>query len=578
LLALGILFSLYNFSYARRILPNVFIASTQVSGLEKERAVERIVERVKSLEDKGIALVIDGDVEVIDPRNIDLRIEAEGLVERAFLYGRSGKWYTQLADRITAPFSSTIILGEIAINEEKLKSEIALLARALDVPRKDIRLSILGTEVTILFDTKPGKVLNQEKAKAAVMSGLRSLDLAAIILVSDVDAPVVDPLSAYEARTKAQKMIQSPLALLAADQKFLVARETIGSWIESGYEGSRLIPRLNRKAISEYVVQMAEKINITSQNPTVVVENGKVVEFRAPRAGRTLRQDETVRIIEEALTKRISEKREAREIALPVVVKKPKVEGESAELGIGELIGRATTPFTGSPTNRIHNLTNGVRFLSGILVPPNEEFSTLETLGNIDNTTGYLPELVIKGDETVPEFGGGLCQVSTTLFRAVMNAGLPVTARRNHSYRVPYYERDGAGNFIGPGLDATIYSPNPDFRFRNDTGAHILIQGFVKGDKATFELYGTSDGRKSFIDGPHILEETPPGEPVYVETDTLPKGATKKIDTAHKGGSAVATYKIEYPDGSVTEKEFKSFYRRWSDNYLVGTATTTLAL
>jgi vancomycin resistance protein YoaR len=209
------------------------------------------------------------------------------------------------------------------------------------------------------------------------------------------------------------------------------------------------------------------------------------------------------------------------------------------------------------------------------LFSPGEEFSTVGSLGTIDNSTGYLPELVIKGDETIPEFGGGLCQVSTTLFRSVMNAGLPVVERRNHSYRVPYYERDGEGNFIGPGLDATIYDPWPDFKFRNDTSSHILIQGFVEGTKVTFELYGTGDGRKSVVDGPTILEETDPPEPVYTETNELPLGERKKIDTAHPGGVAVATYTVEYSDGRVEEQEFKSYYRKWPEKWLVGTATST---
>jgi vancomycin resistance protein YoaR len=238
--------------------------------------------------------------------------------------------------------------------------------------------------------------------------------------------------------------------------------------------------------------------------------------------------------------------------------------------GIQELIGRATTPFTGSPRNRVSNIKNGVRFLSGITIQPGEEFSTLGTLGTIDNTTGYLPELVIKGDRTVPEFGGGLCQVSTTLFRTALDAGLPITARRNHSFRVGYYEKDGNGNYIGPGLDATIYEPNLDLKFRNDTGNSILIVGYVQGTKVTFEMYGTQDGRTSEIDGPYTLTETSAGEPVYIDTDELPVGEVKQVEWPHPGGSAVATYTITYPDGTQESQEFKSWYRRWPAKFLVG--------
>ena len=172
--------------------------------------------------------------------------------------------------------------------------------------------------------------------------------------------------------------------------------------------------------------------------------------------------------------------------------------------------------------------------------------------------TGYLPELVIKGDRTVPEFGGGLCQVSTTLFRAVMDSGLPVTARRNHSYRVSYYEKDGNGKVIGPGLDATIYEPDVDFKFKNDMSTPVLIIGYVIGDKVTFELYGTKDGRTSKIDGPKKLTETAPGEPVYIETTDLAPGVIKQVETPHPGGSAVATYTISaVPDPVGVLREMK---------------------
>ncbi len=209
--------------------------------------------------------------------------------------------------------------------------------------------------------------------------------------------------------------------------------------------------------------------------------------------------------------------------------------------------------------------------MTGVIVQPGEEFSTVEKLGTVDNTTGYLPEFVIKGNQTIPEFGGGLCQVSTTLFRAALDAGLPITARRSHSYRVSYYETDGAGRYIGPGLDATIYAPDPDLRFVNDMEHSILIYGYVQGNKLTFELYGTKDGRAAQVDGPHQLTQEAPGDPVYIETDTLAKGETKQIEKPRAGGSTLATYAITYPNGKVVTKQFKSYYRRVPARYLVGT-------
>jgi vancomycin resistance protein YoaR len=575
LFIVGLLFSIYNFYYSGKILPHVFVSAVDVSGITRQEAAERLEKKFQLFYDAGIIVDIEGNKEVIDPQNIDLKLPSEYLAQNAWAVGREGNWPRQLAARLVAPFIPRLIPGDVEFNEGKLESEIGILSAIYNIPPRDIRYEIKGTEVSILYDVKPGRILDREKTKDTVLSHIKNLDTSPIHITLDMDMPKADPGLADEAKREAEKIISKPLTLSYKGQKFIIGREKIGSWIVSDYDGDKLKSVFDKKMLSEYVLEVAKEIDVTTQNPRVIESEGRVIDFIAPRHGRTLLQDDTADLIAKTLYGRISGKKTAKEIVLPVLVKKSESGGTALELGIAELIGKATTPFTGSPKNRIHNITNGVRFLTGILVPPGEEFSTVGTLGEIDNTTGYLPELVIKGNETIPEFGGGLCQVSTTLFRSVLNAGLPVLQRRNHSYRVPYYERDGEGNFIGPGLDATIYSPLPDFKFKNDTKGHILIQGYVEGDKATFELYGTGDGRKSVIDGPHIIEETPPGEPIYIETDALPKGETRKIDTAHKGGSAVATYKIEYPDGSVVEREFKSFYRPWSDKYLVGTATTT---
>jgi len=574
-LVISAVFSIYNIYYSNKILPRVFISAVNVGSITQNEAANRITEVFEVLSERGIEVIVEENREVIDPKNIDLKLSTDVLAYNAWSFGREGRWYKQVWARIKAPFSMKVISGNIEFNEEKLKSEVDIIALLYDSPALDMRYSIEGKEINILYDTKPGKLLNRSKARNIILAHIKNLDSSPINLSLDVDMPRADPSFADAAKYDAGLIMANPIILTYRGEQFVIDRERIGEWIVSEYEGTRLTPGLDNKLLAEYVIALSELIDITSQSPKIIQEGGKVIDFTVPRQGRTLLQDDTLGLITETLLGRLSGDDITRKITLPVLVKKPKSEGTASELGITELIGVATTPFYGSPKNRVHNITNGVRFLTGTLVAPGEEFSTIETLGQIDNTTGYLPELVIKGNETIPEFGGGLCQVSTTLFRAVMDTGLPVTARRNHSYRVPYYERDGEGNFIGPGLDATIYSPNPDFRFRNDTESYILIQGYVEGDKVTFEFYGTSDGRKASVDGPHTLSEVPAGDPIYRETDTLPAGETKKIDTAHPGGVAVATYTIEYADGTVEEQEFKSYYRKWPAKYLVGTREVT---
>ena len=282
--------------------------------------------------------------------------------------------------------------------------------------------------------------------------------------------------------------------------------------------------------------------------------------FNTAQAGRKLDTKKALTMIEDALLNA-----KVQTIELPVAEVEPEIsDAKINQLGLNEIIGKSTTSFVKSPANRIHNIKNGTSQLSGFLIEPNTDFSVVARLGEVNDKSGYLPELVIKENRTIPEYGGGLCQVSTTLFRAALEAGLPIIERQNHSYRVSYYEPP-------VGLDATVYLPKPDLKFKNNTPGYILVQGYVEENNLTFELYGTKDGRVAKLEGPFTSGYTDPPAPIYIETDTLAPGETKQIEKAHKGASAVAYYKVYDKDGKeVNNQTFKSKYKAWAAQYLVG--------
>ncbi|MDD3480935.1 MAG: VanW family protein, partial [Patescibacteria group bacterium] len=172
------------------------------------------------------------------------------------------------------------------------------------------------------------------------------------------------------------------------------------------------------------------------------------------------------------------------EADLEIEIKEPEISEKTlSSLGLSELISTGYSNFAGSPANRRHNIRVGASKFNGLLIKPGETFSFTTNLGEVDAANGYLPELVIKENTTTPEYGGGLCQVSTTTFRAALNGGLPIVARKAHSYPVSYYRPYGT--------DATIYIPNPDLKFTNDTGKYILIQTRATGNYLYFDFYGT---------------------------------------------------------------------------------------
>jgi len=297
LFAIGAVFSLYNFYYSDKILPHTFISAVDVSGITRNAAALRLRERFDVFYDKGIILAIENNEEIIDPINIDLHLPYDILAQSAWSFGREGKWYKQLWERLIAPFYFKRLSMEVEFSEGKLKSEIDILAAVYDIPPRDVRYDIEGLDVGILYDTKPGRFLDRVKAQDAILAHVKNLDEGVVELGLEIDMPKADPAFVDEAKKYAEQIIASSLTLTYGGQRFILSREKIASWITSRYDGIRLMPDFDERLVSDYVVELADKIDVTTQNSKVIEIDGRVVDFIAPRQGITLLQDDTVDLI-----------------------------------------------------------------------------------------------------------------------------------------------------------------------------------------------------------------------------------------------------------------------------------------
>lgn len=269
--------------------------------------------------------------------------------------------------------------------------------------------------------------------------------------------------------------------------------------------------------IREFIAALAPKVNQEPEDAIFGVgENNEIIIGTPEKLGRRLNEAESVTIILTALLA-LDTNRLSLPILLPTEVTSPKIIGADRErYGLKELIGEGKSNFKGSPKNRIFNIKRALEQYENILIAPGQEFSFVEYLGEVDGEHGYLPELVIKYNKTEPEFGGGICQVSSTVFRAAIYSGLKITERRNHAYAVQYYKPIG--------MDATIYIPKPDLKFTNNTPGYILMQPIIDQYTLTFRFFGTRDGRTVKVDGPHILERGGDGSMKTVFTQEVSTG------------------------------------------------------
>lgn len=315
---------------------------------------------------------------------------------------------------------------------------------------------------------------------------------------------------------------------------------------------------------------LKEKLHVEPIDALFTFENGKVSAFRLAENGQELDIEKVKDKLEKTtLSVVTAEKPKTIIIGIPIKVIKPKITSNKANtFGIEELIGTGTSLFQGSIPGRVHNVTLAATRINGLLVPPGETFSFNKAIGDISSFTGYQQAYVIQNGRTVLGDGGGVCQVSTTFFRALLNAGLPITQRQPHAYRVGYYEQDSP-----PGLDATIFVPTVDLQFKNDTDNHILIQTAIDPVyyRLTFNLYGRTDGRKVEITKPVILSQSPAPEPSYQDDPSLPKGEVKQVDFAAAGARVTFSRKVTRNGKVLIDEKFDSTYRPWQAVYLRGT-------
>ncbi len=325
----------------------------------------------------------------------------------------------------------------------------------------------------------------------------------------------------------------------------------------------------SKEKAKDILVSLKDKFNQPAKDAKFVFENGRVKTFSPEKSGKAVDEEKFWSDLEKLMKNFASEKNNQYTISVNIKEVQPKVKLKDLNtFGIQELIAVGKSDFKGSAPSRKYNIILGSSRINGVIVPKGGVFSFNEAIGDISAATGYKQSYIIKNGRTVLGDGGGVCQISTTVFRAALNAGLPIVERKAHSYRVTYYENDAK-----PGLDATVFDPLVDLKFKNDTDAAILIQTEVdeKNDLLYVYIYGKKDNREVFLSDIKVWDEVPPPPPAYIEDPNLPAGVKKQIDFAAWGAKSKYDYKVVKDGKVIYEKTFLSVYRPWRAVFLVGT-------
>ena len=314
--------------------------------------------------------------------------------------------------------------------------------------------------------------------------------------------------------------------VLVANKKFIIKKGEVASWTEPytrDYTGQKDVHFTNE--LDTFVLTLAQKTSRSSVDAKFTIDNGLAVILTPAQNGQELNVSTAMTKLRQGFLANESE------IILATETTEPALTAEKiSSLGISDRLAVGESNFTGSTLARIQNIKVSSKKYNGLIIKPNEIFSFNTLLGDVDASTGYAPEKVIKDGKVEYEYGGGICQVSTTLFRAAIMAGLSIVERRPHAFPVNYYNPQG--------FDATIYPGSSDLKFINDTPNPILIQTHITGNNLIFEIYGKNDGRVVTMDGPY-------------QYDIQPDGAMK----------AYFTRTINFADGASISKTFYSNYK-----------------
>ncbi|MBD3366009.1 hypothetical protein GF360_01555 [candidate division WWE3 bacterium] len=562
-----LIFSAYHAYFANKIIPGVRVADIKLGGMTATEALKVL----ENPFEKEYTLVLkdseESAVYEIKTQNLELEYDAESTVKAAFNAGRTGNFLVDLKTKLAGLIKPQPIKAASDFNTNLLEQRLSEIKGLVDQPSVNARFYLDEEENVQIQKDQVGRKINSNALYRLVLQSFENLEY------SEKELPVV---------VEEADILASDLQGLKADVEILARNDLTVTHNENAWEitpkekleyvsvaktdgdlgEGELSLKLNTKTFESYLERLAEKVNVLPRGlVTEETEEGQVLEFEIIEEGEEL----DIKAFTEDFKEALFENKE--KVAVTTIPTNNS--SDLTKYGIFALLGRGESDYSGSGASRVHNLTLAAERASGVLVPPGETYSLNQAVGAISGATGYNSAWIISNGRTILGAGGGVCQTSTTLFRAVLNSGLPVVERHPHAYRVSYYEQDKP-----VGFDASIYQPALDFRFKNDTPNYVLVQAesMPEESKLAFNIYGTPDGREVEITDPEITGVTGAPAPLYEETDTLAKGVTRQIDFAAPGGTSVFSRTVSKDEEVLFEETYKSVYRPWRAVFLVGTA------
>ncbi len=514
-------FAYLNNIYQDKLLPNIHINGENYSNFKRDEITNNLEKKLESFQENGIELSYRDKKYTTSLSDLGIYINIQKAISTALAYGHRENPIENIKDYITVKNKNVDIWTDVEIDAIIFEEYLSKNFKRIETQPIDFHYNY-EKEKFIPILSKPGMIIDREDLKRKLSKSIASFQNKTIEIKLTAKDPEIREDRDNFALISANNLLQKEIELKYNESSWEVQKEDFGLWIEfavakNSNNNKILGIKINEKEVKDYLLTLVPQINREPIDAQLEFKDNKIKLFALSQEGIAIQIEKSIKEIDNSIfDEKMYSDNSVQSIDIKMITEKvqPEITTESIDnMGITTLLATGESNFAGSPKNRRHNITVGAARFQGILIGPGDTFSFNTALGDVGPKEGYLPELVIKKGETIPEYGGGLCQVSTTAFRAAVLAGLEITERKNHAYAVSYYAPQGT--------DATIYPPHPDLSFKNNTPAYILIQTRIEGDKLYFDFYGSDDGREVKTKGPVIYDKKPDGSMKAVWTQQV---------------------------------------------------------
>ncbi len=577
LVIVGVSGVLYNLdrSFAGRIYPNVSIRGVAVGEMTPAAAANALQAQHQAFLAGPVTLIYGDRSWTPTMHDLGISVAIDDTVAEAYAAGRTNGFIANLRVVRAVWQQGLEIPLRVVVDQQQMQHYLLRLAAEIEQPAIDASL-VRQDLTTVVVPSVNGAQLLVDETMVDIMAAVQSLEPQAVAMRTRAFPPLLSENDILATQDEITALLQEPL-LLETEKETVewslpeIADMIIIERVFNPAGPDALQVAIDQAMVREKLAAMAENLQEPGSYPRVAWNGGDLMITEPGTPGRGLDLS-----LAEARVMQAFEDGERR-VQLPFAELPPPVNAANLEsLGIDTLLGHGKSDFSGSAAYRITNIKAGMRLLDGILLAPGEEFSFNNAVGRIDASNGFVEGYAIVQNRTQLEWGGGICQDSTTMFRAAFWAGLPITERWGHSFYISWYDKYGFGEYgNGPGMDATIFTGGPDLKFLNDTGHWILIDTAVDTSRALAEvrIYGTDTGRTVELEGPVTTERIPaPVAPVYVADSSRPRGSPRQSDTARGGMTIVYSRIVKQHGVEVERKEFVTRFRPWPNIFEINPA------